>query len=226
MANSVPFLFFAEKNGCDCCMKFKEIVESRFAVKKFDGRKIPEQKISELLELIRLAPSSFNLQPWKIRVVSDEPLKQKLAPASFNQSQISTSSHVLVFLADTNLEGLIEKTEQQLLAKNASKEEIGPFLQMLRNFAAGMNPQQRVGWAQRQLFLALGNALNGAKALGFDSCPMEGFDAAAYSRILNLPDHLVPTVLCPVGFAADFPKPKSRFSIEDILVFESETIAA
>ncbi len=64
---------------------------------------------------------------------------------------------------------------------------------------------------------ALGNALNGAKALGLDSCPMGGFDPKEYSRILNIPAHLVPVMLCPVGYAADKPVPKVRFAHEEIV---------
>ncbi|MDD1666434.1 MAG: nitroreductase family protein, partial [Methanomicrobiales archaeon] len=66
------------------------------------------------------------------------------------------------------------------------------------------------------VFLALGNALNGAKSLGLDSCPMGGFDPKEYARILGLPPHLVPTMLCPVGYAADTPEPKIRFPVEEI----------
>ena len=66
------------------------------------------------------------------------------------------------------------------------------------------------------MYIALGNALNGAKALGFDSCPMEGFNAGEYSKILALPNHLVPSVLCPIGYAADKPSAKIRFGINEI----------
>jgi nitroreductase len=57
-------------------MEFKEIVMSRYATKKFDGRKIPEPKITELLELIRFAPSALNIQPWKIKVITDQKTKE------------------------------------------------------------------------------------------------------------------------------------------------------
>jgi len=82
----------------------------------------------------------------------------------------------------------------------------------MHNFAKGLTGEKRLSWAQRQVYIALGNALNGAKSLGFDSCPMEGFDPAKYAEILALPKHIVPTVLCPIGFAVDTPHPKIRFS--------------
>ena len=70
-------------------MEFAEIVMSRYATKKFDGRKIPEEKINDLIEMIRFAPSALNLQPWKIRVVTDQEIKEQLKPAAFNQEQIT-----------------------------------------------------------------------------------------------------------------------------------------
>jgi len=87
---------------------------------------------------------------------------------------------------------------------------------MAREFTGKMSMEQKRAWSQAQTYLALGNALNGAKALGFDSCPMGGFDPAEYSRILNIPANLVPVMLCPVGYAADKPLPKIRFPKEDI----------
>ena len=83
-------------------MQFKDIVMQRYATKKFDGKKISEDKISELLELIRFAPSALNLQPWKIKLVTDQKLKEELRKVSNNQEQITTCSHLLVFCADSD----------------------------------------------------------------------------------------------------------------------------
>ena len=81
-----------------------------------------------------------------------------------------------------------------------------------------MSEEQKLSWSQRQAFLALGNALNGAKSLGFDSCPMEGFDPKEYAKILGLPGNLVPTALCPIGYASDKPNPKLRFPKDEVFV--------
>ena len=88
---------------------------------------------------------------------------------------------------------------------------------MATGFAKSMSVVQRLAWSQAQTYLALGNALNGAKALGFDACPMGGFDQKEFSRILKIPSPLVPTMLCPVGYAADTPMPKMRFAKEDVV---------
>jgi len=197
-------------------VEFDEIVMQRYATKLFDGKKIPEEKVNKLLELIRFAPSSFNIQPWKIKVIADAALKQKVQAVAYNQPSITSSSHLLVFCADTNIDHNINEIETQMKKLGASKEQLEPYFGMMRGFASGLSQEQRLAWAQRQLYLALGNALNGAKSLGFDSCPMEGFDPKACAEILQLPANLVPTALCPIGYAADKQNQKARLSKDAI----------
>ena len=199
-------------------MEFKDIVMQRYATKKFDGKKIPEAKINELIELIRFAPSAINLQPWKIKVITDQKTKEQLFPAAFNQEQITTCSHLLVLCANTDVDGQIKKVDQTMKGARVPDEMRNTVIGLAKDMNGRMSPEQRLGWAQCQVFLALGNAVNGAKALGFDSCPMTGFDPQEYSRILKLPAHLIATALCPLGYAADKPMPKMRFPKEDILL--------
>jgi nitroreductase / dihydropteridine reductase len=198
-------------------MDFKQIVMSRYATKKFDGKKIPEKKVDELLEMVRFAPSAINLQPWKIKIVTDQKIKEQLKPVAFNQEQITTCSHLLVFCADPDYDSLIKRLGT-LLKKSGAPEEMQKMITgMAADFTKPMSPEQKLAWSQAQTYLALGNALNGAKALGFDSCPMGGFDPKEFSRILKIPPPLVPVMLCPIGYAADKPMPKMRFPKEDIV---------
>lgn len=197
-------------------MEFKEIVLKRYATKSFDGTEIPEAKISELMELIRYSASSFGLQPYMIKVISDKETKEKLLPLSWNQTQITNCSHLFVFCADTNIIPRIERLQEMMIHNGAKAESIKGYVDMMRGFETQMPEDKKVIWAQKQAYIALGNAINGAKALGFDSCPMEGFDASGYAKILDLPKNLVPTVVCPVGYASDKPKPKIRFSEKEL----------
>ncbi|MBI2654387.1 NAD(P)H-dependent oxidoreductase [Candidatus Woesearchaeota archaeon] len=201
-------------------MDFGTIVKERYATKLFDGKKIPEDKVNELIEIIRYAPSSFNIQPWKIIAVTDSKIKEKLSPASWNQPQITSCSRLLVFCANKDIAGNIDKLEELMIKAGAKPEDIKPYVDMMRGFEKSLNDEQKLSWAQRQMFLALGNAVNGAKSLGFDSCPMEGFNPEEYAKILKLPDNLVPTALCPIGYAADKPKTKFRFSEEEVFVYK------
>ena len=198
-------------------MEFKDIVMQRYATKKFDGRKIGDDKIRELIELIRFAPSALNLQPWKIKVITDKNVKEELRAVSNDQQQVTTCSHLLVFCADTDYDGLIRRLGT-LMKEHSVPVEIQKMVTgMASGFVAKMSAEQKFAWSQAQTYLALGNALNGAKSLGLDSCQMGGFDSKEYSRILKIPAHLIPVMLCPVGYAADKPMPKIRFALDEIV---------
>ncbi|MEK6916709.1 MAG: NAD(P)H-dependent oxidoreductase [Nanoarchaeota archaeon] len=197
-------------------MEFKEIVMKRYATKLFNGKIIPEYKISELLDIIRYAPSSFNIQPWKIKVITDKELKEKLEPHAYNQKQITTCSHLLVLCARTDVMDQIKRLKKRMVEKGIDEKSAATYSEYMSGAMQGKSEAEYLSWAQRQVYLALGNALNGAKYLGFDSCPMEGFDSKKFAEILELPKHLIPSVLCPVGYAADEQKNKLRFKKEDM----------
>ncbi len=202
-------------------MDFKQIVMERYATKSFDSKKIPESRLNELLELIRYAPSSFNIQPWKIIVVRDQTTKDKLTPVSWNQPQISSCSHLLVLCANTNIQENIHLLEKTMIAKGATKESIQGYVELMLNFEKHMSPEQKLNWAQKQVYIALSNALNGAKSLGFDSCPMEGFDPKKCDAILGLDQsEYTAILLCPIGYRS----PNDKYAQEKKVRWKKETI--
>ena len=197
-------------------MEFKSILEERFATKKFDGKKIDQDKIEQIMEMIRLSPSALNLQPWKIKIIADEDLKEKLSPASMDQPQIKSCSHLLVFCANSNLKGNADKLINDLKASGIPEKNIQFLESVLNNFLRMFPGEEGIHEAQQNAFIPAITAIYAAKSLGIDSCPMQGFDPAAYSEILELPDNLVPSIIVPLGYAADKPMPKVRFPKEEI----------
>ena len=197
-------------------MEFKDIVMQRYATKQFDGRIVEEQKLFALLDLIRFSPSAFNLQPWKVKVVTATKIKAQLRPFAHDQPQITTCSHLLVFCTNTELERLAGKVIEVMNLTGLPEEDIRRYDAMIRGYIASMGPEQRLGFAREQVHIALANAVNGAKSLGLDSCPMGGFEPAAFSEVLFLPEEYVPVVLCAIGYAADTPNPKWRLPREEI----------
>jgi nitroreductase len=197
-------------------MEFKEIVMQRYATKQFDGRMVDESKLFELLDIIRYTPSAFNLQPWKIKIVSASKIKANLRPHANDQPQITTCSHLLVFCANTEFGSQIDKVLEGMESTGADKEMIRQYAGMIKNYIGSMTAEQRMGFAREQIYLALGNAINGAKSLGFDSCPMGGFDPAAFAEVLFLPEEYVPVVLCAIGYAADQKPVKWRLPREEV----------
>jgi len=199
-------------------MNFEEIVKQRYATKIFDkNRRVDEKLVDRLIEIIRMSPSSYNLQPWMIKIVRDDDTKKKLLKASYNQPQVETCSHLLVFCVDIDVLSRLKKIEQAMREKGVEEEKIKNYSSMIIQVVSSMSEKDLINWLQKQLYIALANALNGAKYLGFDSCPMEGFDPKEYSKILNLPKNLIPTLLCPIGYAADKPREKIRLKKEDIV---------
>ena len=197
-------------------MEFKDIVMQRYATKQFDGRMIDEDKLFVLLDIIRYSPSAFNIQPWKIKIVSASRIKKSLSPHANNQPQITTCSHLLVFCANTELEQLVDKIAEGMVSSGIPEETVHQYSSMIKAYIGSMTPEQRMGFAREQIYLALGNAINGAKSLGFDSCPMGGFDPVAFAEALFLPEEYVPVVLCAIGYAADKPPLKWRLPREEV----------
>ncbi|MFT4313171.1 MAG: NAD(P)H-dependent oxidoreductase [Candidatus Woesearchaeota archaeon] len=197
-------------------MNFLEITEKRYATKKFTGEKIPDEKIVELKKLIQNAASSFGLQPYTIVVVSSDEQKNALKSAAFDQEQIPTCSHLFIFCANTKVKERIDEYEQMLSGGAELNESAKGYIQMMRDSLENLSTEDITHWATKQTYIALSNAINGAKSLGFDSCPMEGFNPEEFAKILELPEHIKPVVLCPVGFAADEPRPKLRYSLTEL----------
>jgi nitroreductase len=199
-------------------MDFKELLMTRYATKKFDGTKIDESKIDQLFEMIRFAPSALNLQPWKIKVVTDEKTKIQLSAASMEQAQIKTCSHLLVFCADTDLSGNADKITNLMKKVGVPAENLKQVQEVMKIFLSNFDNETGINEAQCNVFIAAITAIFAAKSLGIDSCPMQGFSAEAYSEILEIPSGIVPTILVPVGYPADKPMPKLRFPKEDIFI--------
>jgi nitroreductase / dihydropteridine reductase len=198
-------------------MDFKDIVRNRRAIRQYEARPIPEDTIRELLEITSYAVSAINLQPWKIKVVSDQETKDKLFPATFGQNQVKACSHLFVFCADTDYAGIIRTVDKDMAAAGVPDAQRAPMLEFAGNVANGMAPEQRLQWSKEQVYIALGNCLNGAYFLGLGACPMTAFQPAEFAKILGLPDTLVPTVMVSIGFPAEAGAPKIRRSVDEIL---------
>ncbi len=200
-------------------MDFKEIVKSRRSVREYQDKAVPEETIYELLEMIGYSVSAINLQPWKIRVVSDQQTKDKLFAATFGMKQVSTCSHLLVLCADVDYPALISKLDEALATAGTPEEMRQGMIGFATNITTDMTLEQSLKWSQEQVHIALGNAVNGAYALGLGACPMTAFRAGDFARILELPDTVVPTVIVSVGYPADGqPAPKLRYPVGDILI--------
>lgn len=199
-------------------MEFAEIVRSRHSVRQYTDQVVPQDTIQQLLEMIRFSVSAINLQPWKIKIVADRETREKLLPAAFGMTYVRDCSHLLVLCADTDYPAIIDRLEKAQKAAGVPDDIRERLTGMATGLADRMTPEQRLQWSQNQVFIALGNAVNGAHSLGLGACPMTAFDPNEFARVLDLPATVVPTALVSVGYPADEPTPKLRYPVEDIVI--------
>ena len=197
-------------------MSFLANLEWRYAAKKFDTtKKVSDDDMNKILEAIRLTPTSFGMQPYHFYVVTNEEKKQAIEAAAYHQPQVSTSSHLIVMCARNDLIAVKDEYFDALSdGSNEVREKLAGFEQMVTGFLPHASPE----WAKKQVYIAQGFALAACAELQIDSCPMEGFDAAAVAKILELPSNLDVAVMIPVGYRAvdEHPRPKFRFAKEKI----------
>lgn len=201
-----------------------ETLEWRYACKKFDSiRKLDAATWSALEQALLLSPSSFGLQPWKFVVVTNQALRDQLVEVSWNQRQPADCSHLVVICRNEELtaEYIDHYLDTIASARKVPVDSLAGYGKMMKDFASGNLDKET--WMIKQCYIALGNLLDAAALLGVDACPMEGFDSAAYDRILGLAKHgCRSVVVCPLGYRAaddNYAKlAKVRFPASELVV--------
>lgn len=193
----------------------------RYATKQFDAsKKIDATTWHALEQSLILTPSSFGLQPWKVIVITDIPLREQLVEHTWEQRQVADCSHLVVMAVQKKVDSdyidrFIARTAE---VRGVSVETLSGY----RGMMAGSADMMTREWAAKQAYIALGQFMLAAAALGIDTCPMEGFIAAKYDELLGLESRgLTTEVLCPAGYRAPGDKyaslPKVRWAAADII---------
>lgn len=180
-----------------------EALKSRYACKAMNGDQVPEEVLHRILEAARLAPTSSGLQPFSILVVTNQDLKEKIRPVSWNQPQVTSCSHLLVFAAwdtytEDRINSMFDLTNEVRGFKNEGWEA---YRQKLLAEYPGRDAEVNFEHAARQSYIALMAAMTQASFEGVDCTPMEGFSPEAVDEILGLrAKGLRSTVLLPLGY--------------------------
>lgn len=196
---------------------FLSNLEWRFATKKFDpNKKVSEEDKTKILNALRLAPTSFGLQPFKVFIVGNPEVREKIKAAAYGQAQVTDASFLLVFAARADAFKRAEEYVDMASGGNAeAKEKMGMITSSMKGLDG--KPAESVAWSAKQTYIALGFALAACAELGIDSCPMEGFNPAEVDKILNFPENLKTQAFLAVGYRAEGPAhPKVRFPESDI----------
>lgn len=199
------------------------VLNARYATKKFDSsRKIPDDVWNTLEEALVLSPSSYGLQPWRFIVITDPQLKEELAPQAWNQPQITSCSHLVVFCARRELNGndvqhLMEATAQK---RGMAASDLHGYASMIGSSISNLSPNDLLNWNKRQVYLALDQFLLSCALLGVDACPMEGLVSDKFNEILGLSD-VTATVLATAGYRAQDDKyadlAKVRYDKDEVI---------
>ncbi len=162
----------------------------RYATKAFDKTKdISAEDKAALLETLRMAPSSYGLQPWKFLVVDDKAIRAKLGefvPANKAKFEDCALLVVIARRRTTTADHVAQHVETLQEVRNASAEDLQPFKDRLTQAAAGKPTDVQDVWNSRQAYVALGCAVTAAALLKIDACPMEGVNPEKFDSILGL----------------------------------------
>ncbi len=181
-------------------LSVKEAALTRRSIRKFKPEQIPQNTLEEILSLALKAPSANNLQPWRIAVVQDPALKERLREAAFNQAQVGAAPTVLVVYSD--MKDTLEQVEE-IFHPNFPEEQKLARAANTRKMWESRSEQERENWGAGQAYILLGYLVLLLKAYGYDSNPMGGFNAAKVKEVLGLPEHVAIAALLPTGIAAE-----------------------
>lgn len=193
------------------------VISERHAVKKYEkGFAMPEADLNAILTAASEAPSSWNLQHWKFLVIESEADKAKLLPIAYGQSQIVDSSVTIAVLGD------LEANRNTFIYDQAV--EAGALPGEVRDALVGQingayqSAQTARDEAIRNASFASQNIMLAARSLGYDTCPMGGYNPQQLVETFNIPARYIPTLLITVGKAAEPARPTGRFPLSETVV--------
>jgi nitroreductase len=197
-------------------MNVTQAITERRSVKAFDPQhRISEQEINQLMSLAMLSPTAFNIQNWRFVLVTDLVLRQQIRAASWNQAQVEEASLLIVLTADLNAWA----KQPERYWKNAPKAASDVLVPMIGQYYQSNDQVQR-DEAMRSCGMAATTLMLAAKEMGYDTCPMDGFDFAAVSKLLNLPADHIPTMFVVVGKALKAAAPRGgQLAMDEVVVY-------
>ena len=179
----------------------------RYATKKFDtSKKLTDEQLEKLKEVIKLTASSYGLQPYKFFIIEDKETRKKLREAAWDQPQVTDASQLIVFANMTDFdESLVDDYIQNVVeTRGMDKADLKDYAEMIKSTLMPLSKEQKGFWAAKQAYIALGNLLSAAADYKIDACPMEGFEPEKFNEILGLKSqNLNAAVIATVGYRSE-----------------------
>lgn len=199
---------------------FMDALQFRHACKLFDAnKKLSDEERNYILGAARLSPSSFGVEHWKIVVIRNQELKEKLRPLCWNQPQITTCSDLVMILAKKQL-----TSDRPYIRKQFARwagEKLDFYLDLYKNFIDPRGEDWIVSWSKHQCYLMSGILMTAAASIGVDSCPIEGMnDVDAVEKTLGIDQEAYALAyIVALGYRGKEQQPRHRLPIEEIVEF-------
>ncbi|MDN2658328.1 MULTISPECIES: nitroreductase family protein [Neptunomonas] len=199
-------------------MQTFEAITSRRAVKHFDPEHVlTADEERELLSLAVLSPTAFNIQNWRFVVVKDKALRAQIRAAAWDQAQVTDSSLLVIMCAD--LKAWEKEPERYWANTDQGTRDI--LLPAIDNYYRGKEQTQR-DEAMRSCGMAAQTLMLTAKSMGYDSCPMDGFDFDAVGKLIKLPEDHVISMFVAIGKATKEAHPRGgQLPFTDVVITDT-----
>lgn len=197
-------------------MSVTQAIVKRRSVKIYDPQhKMTEEEIAKLMSLAMLSPTAFNIQNWRFVVVTDAALRKQIRAASWDQPQITDASLLIVLTAD--LKSWAKQPERYW--SNASKPVQDYLIPAIKQYYDGKEQVQR-DEGMRSCGMAAMTIMLAAKEMGYDTCPMDGFNFDAVAKLLNLPADHTPAMFVVVGKALQPANPRGgQLDFNEVVIY-------
>jgi nitroreductase len=196
-------------------MNVLEAIQTRRSVKSYDPQhRMSKAEIEQLLSLAILSPTAFNIQNWRFVVVQDAALRKQIRAASWDQAQVTDASILVILTADLKA----WEKEPARYWKDAPQAVSNYLVPMIGNYYSGKDQVQR-DEAMRSCGMAAMTLMLAAKDMGYDSCPMDGFDFDAVGKLINLPQDHVIAMFVAIGKGIKDPWPRGgQLPLDEVVI--------
>ena len=196
-------------------MNVATAIQNRRSIKHFDpGHKLNKRDIDKLLSLAVQSPTAFNIQNWRFVVVRDPSLRKQLRAAAWDQPQVTDASLLIILCAD-----LKAWEKESMRYWRAPPEPVREFaVPNIRDYYNGLDQVQR-DEAMRSCGIAAQTLMLAATSMGYDTCPMDGFDFEAVAGLINLPEDHAISLFVAIGKAINAPtEPRDKPPLEKVVI--------
>jgi len=192
-----------------------EAIEGRRSVKHYDPNHVmTSSEVNQLMEATLLSPTSFNMQNWRFVCVQNQALKADIQAASWNQAQVGDCSLLVILCADLNAHA----HSPERYWENASESLQKTMAAAIPRYYEGNSQLQR-DEAMRSCGIAGQTLMLAAKAMGYDTCPMVGFDFQKVATLINLPEDHIITFMVTVGKALKPANPRGgQLPLSEVMI--------